>query len=334
MFVRVVLDTSTVRNHTDDVDPKLDLQLINQKRDLVRISLAASTFVELTRQLADENLAFANWKRRLPDLASILDNRWPCLPNGKELGWLAQTQTIEPITSIEDESRYMRACWQHLMDVEPDKIGRSKVVYRVSDGSLKSICLNYDNLEQIISDQRMEWIGYIRKMQAELPQLGIDASDETRIIALMHSNLGKDFCDAPGLSNKLDAVSRMTARFVAQSLNSNKPAYNPEIEKRRGDAFDLNLLFYVPLPAVIVTNDIRFVRGLRETATPHHRQVLTIEEFNSELLKENLASLVRDFQTPDRQSQMQSDAAYFRWIAKGRRTNNDWGDWFASEPVA
>jgi hypothetical protein len=150
----------------------------------------------------------------------------------------------------------------------------------------------------------------------------------------MRSDFGNDPLDAPGIAEKLDAASRMIARFVARSLPSKMPSYNPQTEKRRGDTFDLNLLFYVPLPAVIVTGDTRFVRGLRETDASHARQVLTIDEFNTNLREGSLAFLISDFQTPERQHRQHREAAYFRWDNRGRLPNDDLADWFASEPVA
>ena len=334
MFVRVVLDTCTVRNHTDNCQPQLDLHLIHEKSDLVRLSLSASAFVELTAQLADGRLSFARWKESSPPINAVLDQRWPCLPNGKQLAWLAGTQIVEPIENIEDESRHMRACWHHLLDVAPEEIGRSQVAYRVSDGTLRGIRLDTRALKDSIAGQRQEWIDYIRRMQAELPSHGFTAKDEDDIHKIMLSNFGSDPSDAPGVAMKLDAASRMIARFVARSLPSKLAAYNPESEKRRGDTFDLNLLFYVPLPAVIVTGDARFVRGLRETDTPHGRQVVTIEEFNMHLGSGTLGDLVSDFQTPGRQYLLHSEAAYLHWEERGRLAGNDWADWFATEPVA
>ncbi len=333
MFVRIVLDTCTVRNHTDGCFPQLDLNLVRRKRDLVRISLSASAFVELAAQLADGRLSFARWQKYIAPINAILDQRWPCLPNGKQLGWLAGTQVVEPIENLEDESRYMRACWHHLLGVSPGQIGRCQVVYRVSDGALRSIRLDAQTLREIIATQRQEWIDFIRRMQTDLPSRGITGADEETIREVMRSDFGSDPSDAPGVAEKLDVVCRMIASFVACSLRA-KTAYNPESEKRRGDTFDLNLLFYVPLPAVIVTGDGRFVRALKQTDAPHARQVLTIDEFNTGLDNGTLAALVSDFQTSDRQQCHQSESAYFRWENRGRVANDDWSDWFASEPVA
>jgi hypothetical protein len=45
MFVRVVLDTCTVRKHVSNRTPQLDINFIKQKRDKVRPSLSASVAV-------------------------------------------------------------------------------------------------------------------------------------------------------------------------------------------------------------------------------------------------------------------------------------------------
>jgi hypothetical protein len=149
----------------------------------------------------------------------------------------------------------------------------------------------------------------------------------------MMTNLGSAPGDVPDLGEKLDGAAKMIARFVAMSLARREP-YNPETESRRGDAFDLNLLFYLPLPAFIVTGDKRFVRGLRATNSPQARQVLTIEEFNDHLRNGTFASLVADVQSPEDQFRRHSEAAYYRWRNAGAKHGEDWADWFASEPVA
>jgi hypothetical protein len=158
MFVRVVLDTCTVRKHVSNRRPQLDINLVKQKREKIRLSLSASAFVELTRQLADGDVPFASWQACIPALNSILDERWPCLPNGKQLAWLAGTQVVDPMENIEDEARHMRACWFHLCDVKPEEIGRCQVVYRVADGTHKSIRLDPQTLNDLMSGQRQAWI--------------------------------------------------------------------------------------------------------------------------------------------------------------------------------
>jgi hypothetical protein len=73
---------------------------------------------------------------------------------------------------VEDEARHMRACWHHLRDVKPEEIGRCQVVYRVADGTLKSIRLDQQKVKDLVAGQRREWIDYVRRMQKDLPGRG------------------------------------------------------------------------------------------------------------------------------------------------------------------
>ena len=70
---------------------------------------------------------------------------------------------------------------------------------------------------------------------------------------IMKKDLGTQPGDPPDLGDKLDSVSRMIARLVCESLKT-KDAYNPDAERRRGDAFDISLLFYTSLPSVGLHN--------------------------------------------------------------------------------
>jgi hypothetical protein len=74
------------------------------------------------------------------------------------------------------------------------------------------------------------------------------------------SNLGTTPGNVPGLGEKLCGAATMIARFLAMSLKRRAP-HSPETEGRRGDAFDLNLLFYLPSPLSLLpaTNDSRGV---------------------------------------------------------------------------
>lgn len=91
MFVRIILDTCTARNHIDGCTPQLDLAAIKKRPQDVHISVAASAFVELLAQIADARVAYSDWKTQIVPVNEVLDTRWPCFPNGKQLAWLAGT---------------------------------------------------------------------------------------------------------------------------------------------------------------------------------------------------------------------------------------------------
>lgn len=132
--------------------------------------------------------------------------------------------------------------------------------------------------------------------------LGVKRATEADILALMKVNRGTYPGDPPDLGDKLDSVARMIACLVSQPLKKNDP-YNPDTEKRRGDAFDISLHFYVPLHCVICTADQKFVNRLRNTGAPNARQVVSVQEFNELVRSGGVGPLVSDFRTPHEQHQ-------------------------------
>jgi hypothetical protein len=69
-----------------------------------------------------------------------------------------------------------------------------------------------------IKEERKDWIGYVKKLQKELPEHGLGARSEDHILALMYSNVGNDPMDAPGIENKLDGVARMVRASDRRAL--------------------------------------------------------------------------------------------------------------------
>ena len=141
---------------------------------------------------------------------------------------------------------------------------------------------------------------YIQHIQSLLPSLGETEITEEGILAQMKKNQGTYPGDPPDLGDKLDSAARMIARLVSQALKKRDP-YNPFTDKRRGDAFDISLLFYIPLPSVICTADEKFVNRLRDTGAFHACQVVTINELNELVRLNGVGALVSDFQTPAEQ---------------------------------
>jgi hypothetical protein len=332
MLVRVVLDTCAVRNYLHGSSPSIDFALVQQQKGGVSLSLSASAFIELAGQIADGHIDYATWEQRTPDFDAVLSSRWPCLPNGKQLAFLAGSPTTEPF-NVYDESQHMRACWHHLRTVSPDEVRRCKVVYRVSDGTLRSIRLDQSELQKTLGEQRRDWIDYVRKMEDELSAAGITDRDEEKIYQKMYADFDTTPLDIPHAAVRLTSINRMIARFLALALKT-RAAYNPETDSRRGDTFDLNLLFYLLLPAIIVTGDGRFVRGLRSAAGSNAQRVLLIDEFNRHLTNNTLASLVSPLRNAEQQFHEWNVAAYTRWEKRNRPANDDWSDWFVTEPIA
>lgn len=332
MLVRILLDTCTIRNHLHAIGKQLDISAIRSSTEQLRFSLPGGAGVELLEQLTEGRLSWAEWTNGISAIDSILDQRWPLLPTGRQLAAIAGTQTDIEI-DIEAERRHLRAVWRLERHSKSTSDLQRGSWYEGADGQRYGIKLELPKLQSAGSAQRASWKDYIRHIQTLLPSLGVTKVSEADILALMKMNQGTYPGDPPDLGDKLDSVARMIARLVTQALKTKAP-YNPNTDRRRGDAFDISLLFYVPLPCVICTADEKLVKRLRDTGAPHSRQVVSVDEFNQCVRNESVGSLVGDFRTPDEQQRRWSEAAYFKWIDRGRPIGDDRRDWFDAEPIA
>jgi len=332
MLVRILLDTCTIRNHLHAIGKQLDFGAIRSSTEQLRFSLPGGAGVELLEQLTESRVSWQEWTKGIPAIDSILDQRWPLLPTGRQLAAIAGTQTDVSI-DIEAERRQLRAVWRLQRHSKSTADLQRGGWYEGADGKRYAIKLELPKLQAAGTSERDSWKGYIRHIQTLLPSLGVNQASEAEILALMKMNQGTYPGDSPDLGDKLDSVARMIARLVSQALKKKDP-YNPDTEKRRGDAFDISLLFYVPLPSVICTADEKFVNRLRDTGAPHARQVVSVEEFNELVRSGGVGPLVSDFRTPGEQHRRWSEAAYFNWINRGRPLNDDQRDWYEAEPVA
>jgi hypothetical protein len=122
-------------------------------------------------------------------------------------------------------------------------------------------------------------------------------------------------------------------RLVWLSFAPRHP-YSPESDGRRGDAFDINHLYYVPLPCVVCTTDTRFVNAIRETGAVGSGQVVLLDEFNERVRANTVSSLVAPFRTPEQQREDWNYRAFLNWVDRGRPLGDDLRDWYEAEPVA
>lgn len=289
MTVRVLLDACAVRKSLHDDATTLDAELIRNSRGICSVSLAGSTFAELTEQLIAGRIVFDVWNMKVTELDSLLDPDWPVFPAGKQLAYLTGTQTHEPV-DVALEQRYSQAVWHFLRQANSkDYLAKKAVQFLAPDGTVYQGDLTAERLEEEMKGQRDYWANCVRSYQ-RLTLGTCTAITEDGLIRQMKDDLDADPLSPSDLSEKLDAPIRMIARLFIQSLAKNR-AYNPENEKRRGDVFDLDLLFAIPLPAIIVTADERLINRLRGTNAGHQEQVCLIDEFNEHLRQGTLTSL-------------------------------------------
>lgn len=335
MLVRVALDTCVVRNHLCQESARLDLDAIVANTEQLRFSLAYGTSLELLEQLVkpDGGISWSEWTDGVPEVNRFLDWRWPIMPTGFRLAKLAGT-LVGIAADIEDERRRLRAFWRFMSHAKEIEDLEKHTEYEGANGKRFLLPPLYpQRLRRLAIMEREKWQCYICGIQSLLPELGYEHPTPEVILELMRKGQGTGPDDPLDLSERLDVSNQMIAYLVSDALKKKEP-YNPRSNRKWGDAFDIPLLFYVPLPCVICTADTEFVRRLNRVEAPRARQVVSVECFNKLVRHNEVYKLVRDFRTPEEQHRQWSEAAYFNWINRGRPSNDDQKDWFDAEPIA
>ena len=330
MLTRILLDTNVLGNHIDGTPPLIDLPVVRQRLWKYRISLADST-AEFVEGLVQADL-LSRWHLHVSEIDAILDRRWPILPGGKELAALSGLQTDLTI-DVANSQHYYQAVWRLLRDAKSVADLEAGTQFPDSTGKCFAIKVDFSRVRGELDKERGRWSGYVERKRDEFRTKGIKTGDYDRILAEITADFGAQPTDPPEFAEKVDAVSRMVARFLALALPK-RDAYNPKSDKRRGDVFDLSLLYAVPLPAVICTSDGPFVERLRQCNAPHVKQVVTVEEFNGHVRADTLDALLSEHRTTSQQCQRRREAAYFNWRKRHSPPNDDWTDWFSCEPIA
>ncbi len=329
MLTRILLDTCVVGNHLDQVEPRLDLEGIYRRRWKYRISLADTT-VELLEGLIDGTLT-ERWNKHVHEIDAILDTRWPIFPGGRFLSAITSVQT-ELSIGLEEEQAYRKALWR-LMRASCSPIDLERgITFEILPGERRSIKGDRALIEQGLTDYRRDWISYIDRLRSEIQAGQITASSAQDLKKLMDQDFGTRAEDPPDMAKKLDGVTSLIAQFIHLSLQKRDP-YNPSSKKRRGDVFDLCLLYALPVPVIIVTGDEKFLSRLRMTQAPSAQQVISVPEFNSHVKQDTLESLLTRIRSASDQQKKWNEAAYLRWKARGCPVGDDWADWFATEPL-
>ncbi len=327
---RILLDTCVIGNHLDAMDPRLDLSTVRTRLWKYRISLADTT-MELMEGLIDGTLT-DRWNKRIGEVDSVLDRRWPIFPGGRVLSVMASLQT-DLTYDMNDSQAYQQALWKLMRDSKSPNDLSKGVRYQISSGEWREIKADPTVIEKGLKESRGSWIEYVERIRTESQAGRIKANSEKELKKLMDKDFGSRPTDPPDMAQKLDGVTSLIAQFIDLSLKSRDP-YNPTSNKRRGDVFDLSILYALPLPAVIVTGDQRFLNRLRKTQSPGAGQVISIDEFNTQARQDTLESLVERVRPAAGQERRWNEAAYYRWQSRGSPRGDDWTDWFSTEPVA
>jgi hypothetical protein len=330
--IRILLDTCAARNFLHQNGTKLDANAIGPRLWKYRISLADPCVAELTRQLVERRLKFSEWSGRIHALDKLLDPRWPFFVGGRDLGAVAGLQTDLTFDPIARQLE-IQTLWRWMRDSADEAHYLAGTKYVDASGVAKELKPNPAHISSTLDAERQTWIDYVNEMKQNQKADPAVFSTLAKTKAVIRSGLGAAPTDPPDLADRLDGIVSVQAELIFTSY-AHTPGYNPASQKRRGDLFDLALLFALPLPAVIVTADNPFLDRVRRAASPDSKQLISVDDFNQHALNDTLESLIAHHPCVHTQEQRWREAAYFRWLRRGAPMDDDWQDWFASEPLA
>lgn len=268
--VRVMLDTSVVRRLARRAPDALDVERcrVSIVGEPVVFSIADGAVLELLDDLTNGSVSFEQWAHAAPQLQALLDPTMPIGPGGRELApWLPAIPRKHGI----DSAQHRRASWEHLALVRSraDLVAARR--YRQADGALIE-----DQLDPVAVAREVEAAGAAYAAWfAKVVHLARDERGQMRsrdwIVGQMLAGLSEDMgCfDA----TRLELACHYQAQRAIEAAHARTP-YVPT----RNDALDLELLFTLPLPAVVCTADDRLVRFVRRLHTEQGDLVMTARE--------------------------------------------------------
>lgn len=331
-ITRILLDTCAARSLIHPIGPQFDLAAILSRLGKYRISLADGAAAELVSQLAEGSIHFYDWITNIDKIESFLDSRWPIFPGGKELTVLAGLQTDLTI-DVRDVQLYKQAFWKVLRNAKSERVFLAGIEYKDSKGRRKELVPKPEEIKIAMQEIRQKWITHIADLQAIYTATPEQFSSLAKTRAAVRFGLGTAPTDPPDLATRLDAYLNIQANFIQMSFDSETP-YKPESDKRRSDVFDMSLLQAIPLPAIIVTGDVKLINSLRQSKSSGAMQVISIDEFNKHAAADTLETLLTDRHSEVEQLEKWRRAAHSLWLARGSPLGDDWRDWFDAEPIA
>lgn len=276
---RILLDTSVVRKVVHRDADALDIEKLRALKGQHAVSIADGALAELADQLIRGSISPEDWTMGIEELDTILDPDFPVAPGGKELA--AMWGARPPVGLDLGEVRaYYRAAWRYLrLAKQPTDLSRSEV-YHAPSGRAYAIRLDGAHVKNVLANaggQWASWVSGIAKLIKKIKSDG-DPVTEAELRKLLLSNLRLDMGVADAM--RLDLVIHLLAKRAIQASTGKTP-YKPK--GTHNDPLDLDLLFGIPLPAWVVTSDLRLHRLVRATTSRDKSAVMTPDELLSRL---------------------------------------------------
>lgn len=261
---RIILDTSTVRCIIHGDAEALNLKKLSKLKGEHLISVADGATAELANALLRGSIPLSDWKKNIVLLNEVLDPTFPVAPGGKELAALWGAHPMKGL-NLDEMQWYYKSVWEFFCGLQDaSELLKSKIVSSPW-GGLYTFRLDQQHTKEVLEEAGKQWSDWVKKMSPLLESLKKNGEkiNEKEVCDFIASGLVVDMGHADVV--KLDLLIRVMAKRVLDS------SYNP---KTSNDAIDLDLLFGIPLPAIICTNDKKLIRFVNLTTSGDKSKVM------------------------------------------------------------
>ena len=285
MSIRVILDTCVVRNIAHQRGVELDRRLIHASSEDLRFSVADPSFLELHAALSEGRIPWEDWRRAATFFDDVLDEEWPVFPGNAQLHMTSGL--LDGKIDVAKIKRHCQAGWQHVSAAESDNDLEREEVIELDDGRKFKIGGHPSKSPAVRENERAKWIKLIESLRETYDPKKWSQEDTMKAVLV---RLYQEEKWSPEQLGKMVPFAKVIARYI--HLVQRKGSYNPDSDNTRGDAFDLNLLWYLPLPALVCTADGKFIKkaGLSDVSYG----VVNVETLNEHIGSNTVHELLHD----------------------------------------
>jgi hypothetical protein len=270
---RIVLDTNIVRGLIEGRRDCLNVARLLRLKGAHPVSIADGALGELLGWLRTADpVLLKNVKPALDRMDTLLDEEFPIIVGGSQR--LAMAGVIPwPVRSRKDESLRQKASWRYLKRVK-DRHSLTKKQIEFRDSLGRRVLLTPTPPDANLKESEEEWWSNVIELPAGQE---LTSKVEELIVRRRRENAARKL-DIDPLTRGFEGVDLYSHFIARRQRDASRKGFNRPKESSSNDWFDADLLLYAVLPAIICTEDLRLVRGVRQLQHEDRFRVMSLPQ--------------------------------------------------------
>jgi len=268
---RIVLDTNIVRGLIEGRPHCLNGPKLLRLKGTHPVSIADGAFGELLAWLRAADPAFLRAvKPALARLDPVLDPEFPIIVGGSQrlamagvIGW--------PDMSRADESTVHKAYWRHLKRVKDrHSLTKKQIEFRDTEGRV--VTMTPTPPDRNLEASQGEWWSDV----IELPAGQQLTSVSEKLLVKRRREHAARVLGIDPMTPGLERIDLYSEYIVRRQRDASRETFTRPKSPSSNDWFDADLLLYAVLPAIICTEDMRFIRAVRQLGHEDRFRVMNL----------------------------------------------------------